>query len=112
MTFERLKTIKEGGDFAVAIEGGKMLLLEQRAGARVYLGALLDGLDQVREWLEIWTQTTSGLADDELANQQGLTNPLFDRRWEEMAAMQSASAASSVWRGDWECFAIAPQALS
>lgn len=112
MTFERLKTIKEGSDFAVAIEGGKMLLLEQRAGARVYLGALLDGLDQVREWLEIWTQTTSGLADDELANQQGLTNPLFDRRWEEMAAMQSASAASSVWRGDWECFAIAPQVVS
>ena len=77
MTFERLKTIKEGGDFAVAIEGGKMLLLEQRAGARVYLGALLDGLDQVREWLEIWTQTTSGLADDELANQQGLTCLLY-----------------------------------
>ena len=111
MTFERLNTIKEGSDFAVAVEEGKIVLLEERSDARVYLGALLDGKDGVREWLEIWTQRTSGLADDELAVRQELTNPLLNRRWKEMAEMQASCGGARVWRGDWEISNISPQVI-
>lgn len=52
---------------------------------RVYLGALTDHNGRVREWLEIWIQTVSGLGRAVRSSGALLDNTTLDRRWTQMA---------------------------
>jgi hypothetical protein len=62
------------------------VLLRSAIDARVYLGAVCDAAGQIREWLEIWVQTTAHLADTFHADRGDLANAALDARWRTMAA--------------------------
>jgi hypothetical protein len=71
---------------AEASPAGPLVLLRSAIDARVYLGAVCDAAGQIREWLEIWVQTTAHLADAFHANRDDLTNAALDARWRAMTA--------------------------
>lgn len=58
-----------------------LILLRSTVDARVYLGGQVDAAGTLREWLEVWVQTTNGLMGSVIAEQENLTNQLLDERW-------------------------------
>jgi hypothetical protein len=64
------------------LAGGPFVLLRERPGARVYLGAICDAEAQVHEWVEIWLQTLELRDVSFSSHQERLTNPTVDARWQ------------------------------
>ena len=63
------------------------VLLRSTLDARVYLGAVIDATAQIREWLEIWIQTTAPLLAPDTKTAAGadpLTPATLDARWRSM----------------------------
>jgi hypothetical protein len=71
-------------------EGG-FVALRETMDARVYLGALADKAGRVREWLEIWVQDVTGLAQSLSVYREVINNRVLDERWKSRAAMLAAS---------------------
>ncbi|OAM90488.1 hypothetical protein OH491_02030 [Termitidicoccus mucosus] len=69
-----------------ASPAGPLVLLRSTIDGRVYLGAVCDAAGQIREWVEIWVQTTVHLADAFHADRGDLANAALDARWRAMAA--------------------------
>lgn len=83
-----------------AVAGEHFVLLRTTLDARVYLGAVTDAGGQVREWLEIWVQTTAHLAAAYQTTADPLTNAALDARWRAMsAAFLAADAAACIRTG-------------
>ncbi|MBI1189374.1 MAG: hypothetical protein GC200_01655 [Tepidisphaera sp.] len=61
--------------------------LRETMDAKVYLGALADRAGRVREWLEIWVQDVSGLAQSMAAYREVINNRVLDERWKQRAQM-------------------------
>jgi len=61
------------------------VLLRAFAGGRVLLAALVDRAGHVREWLEVWLQTSPGSASALRGNAHLLTNAALDARWDALA---------------------------
>src|SRR6266571_3521138 len=61
---------------------GHLVMLRDLLDAQVYLGCIIDALGRVQQWVEIWVQSTSGLAGSLPASRETLTNALLDDRWE------------------------------
>lgn len=84
----------EGGAVRVCVvtksEGG-FVPLRETMDARVYLGALADRAGRVREWLEIWVQDVTGLAQSLAVYREVINNRVLDERWKSRAELLAAS---------------------
>lgn len=76
--------------------------LRSYSDADVYAGAVVDGSGEVREWLEIWVQTTASLAVTETEKARFLTNPLLDERWEKRCLAFRGISRGGAYACDWE----------
>lgn len=72
-------------------EGG-FVPLRETMDARVYLGALADRAGRVREWLEIWVQDVTGLAQSLAVYREVINNRVLDERWKSRATLLAASS--------------------
>ena len=78
------------------------VLLRSAPDARVYLGAQVDQAGRVREWLEVWVQTISGLAGS-LATQRGyISNRTLDEQWVRTAELFRESDGTGFIATGWE----------
>ena len=82
--------------------GAVPILLRERLNARVYLGCILDGAEQVHDWLELWVQNAASLLGAPTEYPGLLCNGILDERWRrEAAALGRLKGASLVVTG-WE----------
>jgi len=61
------------------------VLLRTFVGGRVLLAALVDHAGSVREWLEVWVQTSPGMTSSPRGNDHLLNNAALDARWDALA---------------------------
>ncbi|MDX2132102.1 MAG: hypothetical protein SFY69_08620 [Planctomycetota bacterium] len=71
----RLCVVLRGGNAA------KLVHLRDTVDARVWLGCLADAGGRVHEWLELWVQDLSGIAQAPAIYREGLSNAALDARW-------------------------------
>ncbi|MBK9991113.1 MAG: hypothetical protein IPP19_10350 [Verrucomicrobia bacterium] len=62
------------------------VLLRVISGGRVLLAASVDRAGTVKEWLELWLQTTPENSDGALGDARYRNNAMLDGRWDAMAA--------------------------
>jgi hypothetical protein len=62
-----------------------LVLLKAFGGGRVLLAGLVDQAGRVREWLEVWLQTSPGSWPGSRGNMHLLNNATLDARWDAMA---------------------------
>src|SRR5262245_14165331 len=86
----------------------QLILLHSLVGGRVYLGALTDRGGAVREWLELWVQSVSGLHGTVSASEGAFTNVGLDRRWREMTSALAKADSGACWETGWESRHPAP----
>ena len=79
-----------------------LVLLRSDLGTRVYLGASLDAGRRVVEWLEIWVQSVSGLAESPATWRDYLTNAQLDAQWSLNAQRFAATTPDSYRHTGWE----------
>ncbi|MDB6079293.1 MAG: hypothetical protein JWO82_3040 [Akkermansiaceae bacterium] len=77
-------------------------MLEVRAEAVVFLGALCDPAGAAREWVEIRVQEIAGIEGMLDASAGSLTNPVLDARWKRMVDGHARSDREALFRGPWE----------
>jgi hypothetical protein len=96
------------GGLSLAVEASRdaavaqPCLLEVRAEAVVFLGALCDPGGAAREWVEIRVQEIAGIQGKLDASAGSLTNPLLDSRWLRMIDGHARSDREAMFRGPWE----------
>ena len=77
----------------------ELVTLRAFAGVRVLLAAMGDHSGKVREWLEIWVQTSPVQAGDPRSNGYVFNNAALDTRWDALAdalyAMDRGAALST-----------------
>lgn len=82
---------------------GHFVQLASPRDARVLLGCLIDAGANVWDWVQIWIQTASGLAESVQAAREVLSNRLLDERWERTAdAFASLGENGGLLLGGWE----------
>lgn len=83
----------------VKAEGG-LVPLRETMDARVYLGCLADRAGRVQEWLELWVQDVTGLAESLSAYREVINNRVLDERWKSRCeALASAPEHGLVLTG-------------
>jgi len=87
-------------------------MLEVRAEAVVFLGALCDPSGSPREWVEIRVQEISGIEGKLSADAKSLTNPMLDDRWMDMVESHAHSDRDALFRGPWETLHCPPSFLN
>lgn len=92
---------------AVAVEavnpgGRRVCILETRADAVVYLGALCDPAGAPREWVEIRVQEISGIETKLDAGARDVTGSMLDQRWQRMVEGHATADREMLLRGPWE----------
>jgi hypothetical protein len=80
----------------------RWIRLRSYSDADVYAGAMVDGSGDVKEWLEIWVQTTASLAVTEPAESKSLTNPILDERWRKRCLVLQEISQGGGYACDWE----------
>jgi len=70
---------------------GRFIVLRETLDARVYLGCTADRAGRVREWLELWVQDVSGLAQATVSYREALSNTLLDARWAKRCELLAKS---------------------
>lgn len=87
---------------AVNADVSRPWVIETRADAVVYLGALCDREGAPREWVEIRVQEISGIEGKLESSSGEVTGPLLDKRWGKMAEGHAGSDREMLFRGEWE----------
>ena len=82
--------------------GARPCLLETRADAVVYLGAICDFEGTPREWVEIRVQEISGIEGKLESAARDITGPMLDKRWTRMVDGHVGSDGEALVRGPWE----------
>jgi len=76
------------------------VLLRAFVGGRVLLAALVDSDGSVREWLEVWLQTSPGSASGSRGNGHRLNNAALDAKWDALAdALRQTDRAAALTTG-------------
>src|SRR3954468_13538844 len=78
---------------------GHLVMLRDLLDAQVYLGCVSDVSGRVQQWVEIWVQSTNGLAGSLPASRETLTNALLDDRWERLFRAFERLDPSTIIRG-------------
>src|SRR5688572_13305058 len=81
---------------------GHLVMLRDLLDAQVYLGCVTDAAGRVQQWVEIWVQSTNGLAGSLPASRETLSNAVLDDRWERLFKAFERVDASTIIRGGWE----------
>ncbi|HEV8607050.1 MAG TPA: hypothetical protein VGQ99_17045 [Tepidisphaeraceae bacterium] len=81
---------------------GHLVMLRDLLDAQVYLGCVTDASGRVQQWVEIWVQSTSGLAGSLPASRETLSNAVLDDRWERLFKAFERLDAATIIRGGWE----------
>lgn len=91
---------------AVKLEPGEgespLVLLRSGLASRVWLGASVDAGGRVIEWLELWVQTTAGLADSPATWRDYLTNAELDAKWAAEAQRFAQACPDACRHSGWE----------
>ncbi len=81
---------------------GHLVMLRDLLDAQVFLGCVTDASGRVQQWVEIWVQSTSGLAGSLPASRETLSNAVLDDRWERLFRALERLDAATIIRGGWE----------
>src|SRR5258705_4320985 len=81
---------------------GHLVMLRDLLDAQVYLGCVSDASGRVQQWVEIWVQSTSGLAGSLPASRETLSNAVLDDRWERLFKAFERLDPATIIRGGWE----------
>jgi hypothetical protein len=81
---------------------GHLVMLRDLLDAQVFLGCVTDASGRVQQWVEIWVQSTSGLAGSLPASRETLSNAVLDDRWERLFRAFERLDAATIIRGGWE----------
>ncbi len=79
-----------------------LVLLRSDLATRVFLGAAIDAGLRPVEWLELWVQTVSGLANSPATWREYLTNAQLDAQWALNAQRFAADSPDSYRHTGWE----------
>src|SRR5438874_12904601 len=63
---------------------GHLVMLRDLLDAQVYLGCVADASGRVQQWVELWVQSTNGLAGSLPASRETLSNAVLDGRGERV----------------------------
>lgn len=83
-------------------EALRPIVLETFVDGVVYLGAILDALDEPWEWVEIRVQETQGIADRIGSAAVSATNSMLDEKWRRMVEGYGKFDRQRIFRGPWE----------
>lgn len=93
-------------------EALRPVVLETHVDCVVYLGAILDALDEPWEWVEIRIQETQGIADRLGTDAVKVTNLMLDEKWRRMVAGYAKSERERIFCGPWESIHGSPCLLA
>ena len=82
--------------------GHPFILLRSGLATQVYLGASVDAAQQVVEWLELWVQVVSGLADSPATWRDYLSNAELDAQWSRDAQRFAQACPGACRNTGWE----------
>ena len=81
---------------------GHLVMLRDLLDAQVYLGCVADASGRVQQWVELWVQSTNGLAGSLPASRETLSNAVLDDRWERLyRAFERLDAATIIRENGW-----------
>src|SRR5437762_6852537 len=63
---------------------GHLVMLRDLLDAQVYLGCVSDAAGRVQQWVEVWVESTSGLAGALPARRGTSSNAVSDDGWERL----------------------------
>src|SRR5258706_5853788 len=81
---------------------GHLVMLRDLLDAQVYLGCVSDASGRVQQWVEIWVQSTNGLAGSLPASRETLSNAVLDDRWQRLFRAFERLDPATIIRGGWE----------
>lgn len=90
---------------------GKLFVLRCSLDTHVALGCVTDAGGFVHQWVELWVQNASGLAESSAmltGAWESLTNRALDQQWRRRVRALEQMSATSVWRTGWETTHPAP----
>lgn len=93
-------------------EANRPVVLETYVDGVVYLGVILDALDEPWEWVEIRVQETQGIADRLGSAAVSVTNLMLDEKWRRMVAGHAKSEREKIFGGPWETTHVSPCLLA
>lgn len=107
-------SIAPGLTFCVAVrtepgDGAEpLVLLRSDLATKVYLGAAVDAGSRVIEWLELWVQSVSGLAESVATWRDYLTNAQLDAQWTLNAERFALNLPEAYRHTGWESVHASP----